>query len=526
MRSLSLILPVRFMYPKGLKTSIILNLLFILAAAMLLVDLVMVGAARQELLKVRLETGNSLLAATGPVLIAGLADSRLSSEQLTLTLDEAAANCLVVLNSREDSIFSAGPDCDSIELLSRDARQTIKSGKSSSSFTGITKGILWPDRKNMLVSRPIIAAGKVVGASAVALDLDNIYQSLRNTQRMFFVYFMFNLLALAVLGFYQLYRRLLKPINRLVNTAEEFRDDEDFTFLPETRDGEFNRLSLTLNKMLARINRDRSRLQETIADLEEANLKLRETQQEMVRTEKLVSVGRLSAGIAHEIGNPIGIIIGYLDLLQQTSIPDEQKKDFIARAEIEVHRINTIIRQLLDFARQPPDEQQCAISVHETVKEVVEICSVQPMMAGITIDIEAAAPENFVVGTSSQLKQVFLNLLINAADAVNSVDDDCQEGRITIRTDNLQDESGEDGAESIQIQFIDNGPGIASTNLENIFDPFYTTKEPGKGTGLGLSICFTIVENMGGGVKAASDSEGTTITVILPLSAKPLNTKR
>jgi signal transduction histidine kinase len=514
------------MYPKGLKTSIILNLLFILAAAMLLVDLVMVGAFRQELLKVRLETGNSLLAVAGPVLIQGLHDSRFSFAQLSITLDEASANCIVILNSEEESVLTAGRDCDSIEHLSSVARQTLETGQSISSFEGITKGILWPDRKNMLVARPVLTDEKVAGAIAVALDLNDIYQSLRNSQRMFFVYFPINLLVFAMIGFYQLYRWLLKPINRLVNTAEEFRDDEDFTFLPEARDGEFNRLSLTLNKMLARINRDRSRLQETISDLEEANLKLRRTQQEMVRTEKLASVGRLSAGIAHEIGNPIGIIIGYLDLLQQTSISDEQKKDFIARAEIEVHRINTIIRQLLDFARQPPDEQQCAISVHETVKEVVEICTVQPMMAGITIDIEATAPENFVVGTSSQLKQVFLNLLINAADAINSTNDDCPEGRITIRTVNLNDDSGEGRAGIIQIQFIDNGPGIASGNLENIFDPFYTTKEPGKGTGLGLSICFTIVENMGGGVKAASDSEGTTITVTLPLSAKPVNTKR
>ncbi|MCK4838580.1 MAG: HAMP domain-containing histidine kinase [Desulfobulbaceae bacterium] len=511
------------MYPKGLKISIILNLLLILAAAMLLVDLVMVGAARQQLLKVRLETGNSLLAVSGPVLIAGLSDSGLSPAQLTMTMDESSANCLVVINSGGDNVFSAGPDCDSIEILARDARQSIESGKSSSSFAGTTRGILWPDRKNMLVSRPIIAAGKVVGAIAVALDLDNIYQSLRNSQRMFFVYFIFNLLALVMLGFYQLYRRLLKPINRLVNTAEEFRDDDEFTFLPETKDGEFNRLSLTLNKMLARINRDRSRLQETIADLKEANLKLRKTQQEMIRSEKLASVGRLSAGIAHEIGNPIGIIIGYLDLLQKASVSDEQKKDFIVRAEIEVHRINTIIRQLLDFARQPPDEQQCAVSVHEAIKEVVEICTVQPMMAGITIASEYAAKDNFVVGTSSQLNQVFLNLLMNAADAIKSASDDCQEeGIITIRTVNLK----KDRAEFIQIQFIDNGPGIASGNLENIFDPFYTTKEPGEGTGLGLSICFTIVDNMAGRVKASSDSEGTTITITLPLSAMPENTKR
>ena len=176
MRSLSLTLPVRFMYPKGLKTSIILNLLFILAAAMLLVDLVMVGAFRQELLKVRLETGNSLLAAAGPVLIQGLHDSRFSSAQLSITLDEASANCIVILNSEEENVLTAGRDCDSIEHLSSVARQTLETGKSISSFEGITKGILWLDRKNMLVTRPVLADEKVAGAIAVALDLNDIYQ--------------------------------------------------------------------------------------------------------------------------------------------------------------------------------------------------------------------------------------------------------------------------------------------------------------------------------------------------------------
>lgn len=522
MRRLSLILLVHFMYPKGLKISIILNLLFILAAAMLLVDLVMVGTTRQQLLEARLATGNALLATAGPVLLSGVTDSGLSPEQLTILMDEADANCLVVLRNGGDEVVATGANCDSVKLLSRDARQALDSARGSSSFTGKTRGLFWPDRKTMLVSRPILATGKVIGSSAIALDLSKIYQALRDSQHMFFVYFIFNLLALATLGFYQLYRRLLKPINRLVTTAEEFRDEDDFTFLPETKDSDFNRLSLTLNKMLARINRDRSRLQETIADLEDANLKLRKTQQEMVRSEKLASVGRLSAGIAHEIGNPIGIIIGYLDLLQQTSITDEQKQDFIARAEIEVHRINTIIRQLLDFARQPPNEQQCEISVHEIIKEVVEICTVQPMMANITIDLQTTATNNFITGINDQLKQVFLNLLINSGDAINTKNDG-REGLITIKTDNLPDDSARDNAGYIQIQVTDNGSGIETAALENIFDPFYTTKEVGQGTGLGLSICFTIIENLGGDIEAASNSEGTTITVTLPLASKPVN---
>lgn len=513
------------MYPKGLKTNIILNLLLILAAAMLLIDLVMLGSARQELLRARLETGNSLLAATGPILIKGQSEQGLSSSQLSVLMNEASANCITAINNVGANVFSYGSDCASIENLQGDVEQALESGESSSSFEGITKGVFWPDRKNILISRPIFNDKEIDGAVAVALDMGVIYQSLRNSQRIFFVYFLVNLLLFVMFGFYQLYRRLLKPINQLVDTAEEFRDENDFTFLPETRSGEFNRLSHTLNKMLARINRDKSKLQETILDLEATNMKLINTQQEVIRAEKLASVGRLSAGVAHEIGNPIGIVIGYLDLLKKASITKEQKKDFISRAEKEVSRINTIIRQLLDFARQPLDEPQSEISIHETINEVVEICSVQPMMARIKVAIETTAAENLVVGTNGQLKQIFLNLLINAADAINSTNNDCDEGKIIIRTIVLDHADAEDRGGYIQIQFIDNGSGIETDNLGNIFDPFYTTKEPGKGTGLGLSICFTLIESMGGNIKAESNQQGTTITVILPLSHNHSNVK-
>lgn len=486
---------------------------------MLLIDLVMISAARQELIKARLATGNSLLAAIGHALLTNPPYSGRPPAHLSIIMNEASANCIAVLSKNGQDFFTAGPDCESGERLQSGALLTLESEEPSSSFAGITKGVFWPDRKSLLAFRPVLDDGEIVGAVAVALNLEGVYQSLRYTQSIFFVYFLVNLLVFTLLGFYQLYRRVIKPVNHLVNTAEGFRDDEEVIFLPETRFGEFNRLSHSLNKMIARINRDQSRLKKTVSDLEEANFKLRKTRQEIIRSEKLASVGRLSAGIAHEIGNPIGIVIGYLDLLKKDTIPDKQKKDFICRAENEVNRVNTIIRQLLDFARQPPNESQSEISVHKAINEVVEICKVQPMMAGIAIDVEDAAADNFVIASSGQLKQVFLNLLINSADAINSADNGPQDGRILVRTINVAaGNSGLTGA-GIRIQISDNGPGIETGDLENIFDPFYTSKEPGKGTGLGLSICFTLIENMGGIIRAASDSEGTTLTVILPLSS-------
>jgi len=229
----------------------------------------------------------------------------------------------------------------------------------------------------------------------------------------------------------------------------------------------------------------------------------------------MASVGRLSAGIAHEIGNPIGIIIGYLELLRQPGPAEEQRNDFIRRAEGEANRVNTIIRQLLDFSRTAPEHQAGPVSVHQVLDEVLELCRIQPMMNGITIDLVAEAGRDLVRSGLDQLKQIFLNLLLNGADAINSLPLPRCPGRITIKTGNP------DGTETLRIEVVDNGPGFDAEQLANVFDPFYTTKEPGQGTGLGLSICFTIVENLGGEISAANHrGGGAEISILLPLAVQ------
>jgi two-component system NtrC family sensor kinase len=512
------------MYPKGLKTGLVLNLLLIIAAAMFLVDLVMISSARRGLVQSRIETANILLAMTGQDLLKGLAATGISSRRLLQILNEADANCIQALDRQGQQVFVSGSDCTAIESLGRNAELSLESGTGHSSFHGKTKGVLWAESKSVVVSRPIFADGEISGVVAVELGLEGIYTSLRRSQRIFLIYLPINLLFLAMFGFFRFYRGVIKPINRLVETAEEFRDDEEFSFLSEGRSGEFNRLSHSLNKMVSRINRDRTRLQETIAELETANRELRKAQQEIIRAEKLASVGRLSAGVAHEIGNPIGIVIGYLDLLKQNSLSGEQKDDFIRRAEGEVNRVNIIIRQLLDFARQSSDEDLAEVPVNEVVREVREICAVLPLMSGISIRTEIEASGDLVMGNSDQLKQVLINLLINAADAISSEPLPNKEPLVVIRTANTEEvEEGTVKGRFLQIDCRDNGSGIEAGELENIFDPFYTTKEPGKGTGLGLSICFTIIESMGGVIRATSDGEGTTITVVLPLVGEPSN---
>lgn len=502
------------MSPRGLKSSLIINLLLVLSGAMLLIDLVMLGAARQGQLRERLKTGQTLLAA-----VAALTDgpsSQASDRTLAELLVEADARCLRVFDHLGHQVSSLGAACSNDTLLRQAALGAISSGLPAGSVSGGGMGFFWPGRSSLLVSRPLVFGNLALGASVAELSLASLDQSLRNSQRAFLIYFLINLALFVMLGFFRLYRSIVRPIDRLVATAGEFRDDDQFAFLAEERDSEFNRLSRSLNQMLSRIQRDRAKLEESVASLEEANRGLRRAQREVIRAEKLASVGRLSAGIAHEIGNPMGIIAGYLELLKQPGLAEAQRNDFIRRAEGEAGRVNTIIRQLLDFARQPREERPVEVAVHGVIEEVRDLCAIQPLLAGVAISVEAGAENDRVVGRVDQFKQVFLNLIINAADAINSQAAPTKAGAIIIRTANIEVA----GLPALRIDFLDNGPGFAEAELANIFDPFYTTKEPGKGTGLGLSICFTIVESLGGRINAATSPEGGAwVSLILPQGA-------
>ncbi|MCP4344473.1 MAG: hypothetical protein GY795_02980 [Desulfobacterales bacterium] len=276
-------------------------------------------------------------------------------------------------------------------------------------------------------------------------------------------------------------------------------------------------MSKSLNRMLQRISDDKEALQVTVQSLKKANADLRQAQKDIIRAEKLASVGRLSAGIAHEIGNPISIVIGYLELMKQNDISDDEKNEFVVRAENEINRINIIIRQLLDFSRPSKEERQ-SVSVHEIINDVVNVFKFQPVMTGIELTLNLNAENDTVTADPNQLRQVFLNLMLNAADAILS-DQENTNGELIIRT--RVDSDQETSARVLKIECIDNGPGIPDENLSNIFDPFYTTKEPGKGTGLGLSVSFTIIESTGGKIKALSEKgKGTNMLIYLPLGSE------
>jgi signal transduction histidine kinase len=220
------------------------------------------------------------------------------------------------------------------------------------------------------------------------------------------------------------------------------------------------------------------------------------------QNEKLVAVGRLAAGLAHEINNPLGVILFYGELLKASAGQEESREDVEVILR-HTRQAQKVLRDLLDFVR-PKKGADGICDLAAVARRTAGVFQAQASAEGVTLDVDAPAGMPEVRADITSLEQILSNLLINALDAVPS-----SGGRIRVST------GVEDGLAVLRV--ADNGPGIPPENLGRIFDPFFTTKEVGKGTGLGLAVVFGLVNDMGGSVEALSDG-GAEFIVRLPLA--------
>lgn len=233
--------------------------------------------------------------------------------------------------------------------------------------------------------------------------------------------------------------------------------------------------------------------------------KLQNTQRLLVETEKMAALGKLSASIAHEVNNPLGIINNYLQILSLRKVPDDVYQNYIRILKEEVERIAGIVKQLLAFYR-PHQEIITDVDINRVLAESLALLSNQLSNANINVflDIKRTMPK--IQGSSEKLKQVFLNLIMNAKDFMP------KGGEIEIKA-RTQDKN-------IAIDISDTGPGIAPENMSKIFEPFFTTK--GKdGTGLGLAVCYGIIQWHQGIIAVANNKRGgAKFTITLPIERK------
>ncbi len=237
----------------------------------------------------------------------------------------------------------------------------------------------------------------------------------------------------------------------------------------------------------------------------EALNKLQKAQELLLQTERLAALGELSAKIAHEVNNPLGIIKNYLVLIRRNEAGGEGNSEYLDIVSQEIDRIAAIVRQLLDFHR-PRVIRFIPIDIGQVLNEVVSLVGRQMNDAGITIDVKIKKEMPLIMAWPDGLKQVFLNLLINARDAIKGG------GQVTI-------EAGADEM-TVTIHFRDTGPGIEERHIPHIFEPFYTTKEQTGGTGLGLSVCYGIIKNHGGSIEYCNTGPGGCFIVRLPIEQK------
>lgn len=253
--------------------------------------------------------------------------------------------------------------------------------------------------------------------------------------------------------------------------------------------------------LIDRVNRERERNRKTAEELAKANEQLRSTFQRLRLLDRLSALGALSAGIAHEIRNPLGGVSGAVEILDSMTGPEDERHEFVGIVKKEISRISTIVSQQLDLVRtHPPEPAPCDIA--GVVESAVSLVRNQAEKQGVVVELRIDHDIPIIEADEQGLRQAVLNLVINGVQASPE--------RGTVRISILKSD------DRVSIVVDDEGPGLTPEALERAFDPFYTTKHDG--TGLGLSIAFQIVDQQGGDLRAENrDGGGARFTLELPL---------
>ncbi len=379
----------------------------------------------------------------------------------------------------------------------------------------LDEGKAWIDRAFVVTDWYITAyepiknvEGKIIGILYVGM-LEKPYIDTANRVMLTFILMASLCVVFLLIILYFSTTQITRPLQRMVVATEEIaKGDLSHKVEINSRD-ELGLLATSFNEMIDQLRQANEELMEWGRTLEkkveERTRELTEMQTKLLQSEKLASLGKLAAGVAHEINNPLGAILIYSHLLLEETPKNTPAYENLRKIVKETSRCKDIVKGLLEFAR-PKEPEMSATDVNETVDRALAIMEKQALFQNIKINKEYGQLPR-IVADAAQLQQVFMNIILNAAEAMNG------RGTLTI-TSSLDPKK-----EQIRIAFKDTGHGILPEDMPRLFEPFFTTKEVGKGTGLGLAISYSIIQKHKGTIEVSSQvGQGSTFTIILPLT--------
>lgn len=394
-------------------------------------------------------------------------------------------------------------------------KQSIQSNSQEIEFTK-EEGFWISGYQRLMISSPLWVQGKILGGILIEFSIDDMMKHLIDYQRMFLTLIILDSIVLIVFGSFLLSRVFVKPLKELVSLTRRISNGDFNQTIEVNSNNEIGQLISSFNRMTERLREKQEKIEKHLESLELANKKLKEAQEELIRTEKLASIGRFAAGVAHEVGNPLGSILGYTSLLSREGIDKEEQRNYLRMIEREIERINRIVRELLNYAR-PTKFEMKEVDVNQIIENTLSLLSYQKSFKHIQTKLELQPNLPRIHGDESQLSQVFMNIILNAVDAMPNG------GTLKIKTDELIAGNGVNtkflnGERLLRTRISDTGTGIKQEDLKRIFDPFFTTKDPDKGTGLGLSVSLRIIESLGGEIRVESEyGKGSTFELYFPV---------
>lgn len=490
----------------NLRTTICINMLILMIAAIGLISMVVFRVSEQEIRRQQQHAAEQAFIAIETALgqfMRGKNPPLAASVDLGSYLNRLAATM----------------ECDMLVLTDRNNRVIARAGQASGLPDTSTYGSAGAARTRThslqrdssrtvvrhLCSGPVIAGTQVLGYLTLGFPAGHTTSRINAAARMIILYMLLDAVIIFCFGMFLLSLYVVRPVQRLTRDMQELAGG----VLPAAREprsgNEIDSLAATLKALYNGLKKEQENTAAQLAEITAKNRQLEQARHEILQSEKLASVGRLAAGIAHEIGNPAGIVTGYVHMLKEGGISESQRDDFLVRIEREVERISTTIRELLDFAR-PSSDRSASMQINDLIRECCALFSYQGGTHSCEIVFNPAGTLPEIYANRRMLQQLVVNLLFNARDAMPGG------GTITIGTRLLP------GNDMIELAITDTGCGIAPEHLALVFDPFFTTKEPGRGTGLGLSNAHRIVELHAGTIRVESEpGRGTRFIITFPI---------